>query len=240
MLRHVFQCSLSRSAKIQIKDEVQKRKQAFEQAIKDFGDSFAISTLKATEGRAQRRVFDKDIVQTIVNMALKVADKSKNDMFFDFADDEDVKAAASILAPAIFVVAGGHVSSAKYELQEMGCLRFVLRGRGRSCSSMPWPSSSTLTWPLPRAAASSLQQRIGRTTLLRKRCRSSWPRAARSTRLLLGRWTCSTCLLGGFASTRSSRQRATSAFALGQRRRIASPCSQRSGWTSVHAGRTHP
>ena len=128
MLRQFFQCSLSRSAKIRIKDEIQKRKQAFEKAIKDLGDSFAISTLKATEGRAQRRVFDKDIVQTIVNMALKVADKSKNDMFFDFADDEDVKVAASILAPAIFVVAGGHVSSAKYELQEMGCLRFVLAG----------------------------------------------------------------------------------------------------------------
>ena len=69
------------------------------------------------------------MASAIIAVATRVVGASHAaEMVFDFGDDDEVKDASACMAPAIYVVAGGHVSSAKYELQEMGCLRFVVSG----------------------------------------------------------------------------------------------------------------
>ena len=239
MLHQSFQCALSRSAGIQIKDEQIKRKRAFEQAIKDLGDSFAISTLKAAEGRAQRRVSDKDIMQSIVSMAVQVVNKSKDDMIFDFADDEDVTSAASILAPALYVVAGGHVSSAKYELQELGCLRFVLSG-GRTIVLLDASAIKRYAdLKTPDGSSEFSAAEAWSNSASQEALQEFVEKGGKNYTATTGPMDVLYMPAGGFASIRFSRQRTTFAFGLGRRQTMTSPYSRRSGRTSVHAGRIH-
>ena len=90
-------------------------------------NSFEVSTLKVTEGRAQRRVHDAQVYESIGEMATRVMGDLAPKLLFDWSLDE-TKAAAGAAAPSVFIVAGGHTSPAKFELQELGCLRFVLSG----------------------------------------------------------------------------------------------------------------
>ena len=54
-----------------------KNDQVFDTAVQSLIDSFELSTLKPTEGRAQRQIHDKDMHEAVIQMAKRAAATSR-------------------------------------------------------------------------------------------------------------------------------------------------------------------
>ena len=106
-------------------EEEVKAKAGLSVAIADFVDSFDASTLKVTDGRAQRRFADQDINTSVVNMGLRA---TKNDPRLELTFATGSAQLQQVVGAAVFGIAAGNVSKARFELQELGCMRLAARG----------------------------------------------------------------------------------------------------------------
>ena len=106
-------------------EEEVKAKACLSVAIADFVDSFDASTLKVTDGRAQRRFADQDINTLVVNMGLRA---TKNDPRLELTFATGSAQLQQVVGVAVFGIAAGNVSKARFELQELGCMRLAARG----------------------------------------------------------------------------------------------------------------
>ena len=93
--------------------ELNNDNQAFSQHFKDFVSMFDSSTIKITEGRAQKRIMDDNVMEVVTASFQKSVEGAE--LILKFADD-DCKNAFPKTCASMFGIACGHQSNARFEL----------------------------------------------------------------------------------------------------------------------------